>query len=568
MQTKDAIRWFKTTFADRLQVAVQNTPYSVDLLCAIAFQETGYIWSRMIDKLPLAQIQELAVGDTIDAPRRSAFPRNKTALLSQPNGDAMFAIAHDCLVRMSAFVPGYQSAAANANKFCHGFGIFQYDLQHYLTNPGFFLQKRWADMDASVANCISELKEAQARQGWKSKTTLTDDEKIFVAIAYNAGSADLKKGFKQGFKDKNDPLFYGEYIFQYFNIARSITVDGTIAPSAGPAPIPPPTPVATGKKIYRVQVTNDPLNLRAEPKIPKPDPKANVKTRLPNGHLVSWISGKATDEWLEVETTLNGAMFRGFAATRFLVLVKEEIPAVLPVVTPDPVPPATGVTAVFMPRKSDNITKRIDFANAFSLNEPGQPGRKTDGDIAGSKASLQAIIDWLNVEKAAHKRYQPRTGLTFCNIYAHDFCHLAGIYFPRVWWTGKALIRITQGETVAPLLGDTIDEIRANSLFRWLSDFGASFGWRQTGELSKLQNAANLGGVGLIIARRKDEGRSGHVTVVVPETNLVTARRDATGAVIAPVQSQAGAVNFKAGTGRLNWWLDANFADHAFWIHA
>ncbi len=565
MQTKDAIKWFKTTFADRLQAAVQNTPYSVDMLCAMGFQETGSIWMTMIDKLTVDEILLLSVGDTLDFPNRKAFPRDKAALLAQPRGAEMFAIARDCLVRMAVHVKGYQKVVNNKNKFCHGYGIFQFDLQHYLANPDFFLEKRWADADNCFALCIQELKDAQRRQGWQNKTSLTDEEKVFVAIAYNKGSADPRKGFKQGFRS-DDGRFYGECIFEYMNIARTIDISGVVQPSPGPAPLPAPTPVPTAKKMYRVQVTSDPLNLRSEPRIPKPNPRSNVKAQLPNGHLVNWVSGKGTDEWLEVETSLNGAFFRGFAATRFLTLVKDE-PAVIPVSTPAAANPTTGIVAVFMPRKAGTITKRTELANAFSLNEPGQPGRPVDGDPAQLKQSLGTILDWLNVEKPAHKRYQPGGGKTFCNIYTHDFCHLAGVYFPRVWWTSKALIRLSRGETVLPLLGDTIEEIRANDLLRWLKDFGELFGWRQTSDLNKLQNAANLGGLGMIIARRKIEGRSGHVTMVVPETDTVKARRDSMGNIIAPVQSQAGAVNFKTGTGTAGWWLSENFAEHAFWIH-
>jgi hypothetical protein len=51
------------------------------------------------------------------------------------------------------------------------------------------------------------------------------------------------------------------------------------------------------------------------------------------------------------------------------------------------------------------------------------------------RASLGEVIDYIATDKPAHKRYQPRDGLTFCNIYAHDYCFLAGVYLPRVWWT-------------------------------------------------------------------------------------------------------------------------------------
>src|SRR5690606_10301043 len=149
-----------------------------------------------------------------------------------------------------------------------------------------------------------------------------------------------------------------------------------------------------------------------------------------------------------------------------------------------------------------------------------------------------------------------------------DFCRLAGVYLPRVWWSSPALLRLAVGAQVRPLLGDTIVEMRANDLFRWLRDFGADFGWRQAGTPTEMQAEVNQGAVGAIVARRKEEGRSGHIAMVVPEAADRPARRDRGGAVTAPLQSQAGADNFRYGTGRANWWNGEQFAESAFWLHA
>ncbi|HEX2271940.1 MAG TPA: hypothetical protein VHH35_20520, partial [Pyrinomonadaceae bacterium] len=218
-------------------------------------------------------------------------------------------------------------------------------------------------------------------------------------------------------------------------------------------------------------------------------------------------------------------------------------------------------------RKAGTITKRTGVATAHSLNEPDQPGRKgtTPDEL---RAELGKIIDYLAVDKAAHKRYKPITNATFCNIYAHDYCHLAGVYLPRVWWSAAAIERLAQGQTVPPLLGNTIDEQRANDLFRWLRDFGLRFGWRQTGSLTKLQLEVNQGAVGVIVARRRNDGLSGHIAMVVPETDEHSAKRNAAGEVIAPLQSQAGRNNFRYGTGGPNWWKGQQFAESAFWLHS
>src|SRR4030095_2272878 len=106
-----------------------------------------------------------------------------------------------------------------------------------------------------------------------------------------------------------------------------------------------------------------------------------------------------------------------------------------------------------------------------------------------------------------------------------------------------------------------------NDLFRWLRAFGLRFGWRQTGTLTKLQTEVNAGAVGLIVALRTEEGKPGHIAMVVPEVGEKRARRDSSGEVVAALQSQAGATNFRYGTGTLNWWRKEQFGDSAFWIH-
>jgi len=56
--------------------------------------------------------------------------------------------------------------------------------------------------------------------------------------------------------------------------------------------------------------------------------------------------------------------------------------------------------------------------------------------------------------------------------------------------------------------------------------------------------------------------------VIVPETGDAKAKRAANGDVSAPVQSQAGATNFRRGTGKVDWWRGSQFAESAFWLHA
>jgi hypothetical protein len=567
MPTREHFQWFKTTFHSQIEPALAGTPFSLDLIAAIAAQETGHIWGPLRDKLALDALLAICVGDTLDADQgRKAFPKTKDDLVAAQRGEDMFRIAHEALVAMAEHVSSFADAAQRGNKFCRGYGIFQYDLQFFKEDPDYFLNREWRHFDRSLAKVIEELEHAMSRSALEGRTTLSDLEQVHVAIAYNAGSFKPAKGLKQGFFDGEK--FYGEKVFDFLRLSQTVSIPAAAgrlaAPAPGTAPIARPSAIVSTGQVLEVDVRETPLRLRSSPRVNRSSPTDNVIARLPDGHRVRLVSGTLDEDFVEVETSLNGAHFRGFAASEFLVPVAGG--AEVPVVVPARDLPASGIVAVFAPRRPGSVTTRQAPATAQSLNEPDQPGR-TGTTPEALRTELHAIVDYLNVENAAHKRYQPAGGRTFCNIYAHDFCTLAGVYLPRVWWTGDAIERLSRGEAVEPRLGSTIDEQRANDLFRWLRAFGMRFGWRQTSTLTKLQTEANIGGVGLIVARRVEDGKPGHITVVIPEIDGHQARRNRAGEVIAPLQSQAGSSNFARGHGPPNWWMRATFADSAFWIH-
>lgn len=218
----EAIGWFKNEFGDAIETGIEGTPFSLDMLTAIAMQETYYIWGDLYRRLPVAEVLKLCVGDTLDAPKRSAFPKNKAALLSVPRGDEMFAIAREALEAMGEYFSRYNEIARfNRNKFCHGFGIFQYDLQFFLTNRDYFLERRWYNFDDCLAVCLKELKSALRTAYGPGKRTLTEEEKVYVAIAYNRGSVNFARGFRQGYRDDSGK-FYGEHIWEYLQLAKTV----------------------------------------------------------------------------------------------------------------------------------------------------------------------------------------------------------------------------------------------------------------------------------------------------------------------------------------------------------
>lgn len=568
MPNAEDIKWFKQNFHDKMEAAVQGTPFSIDLITAFACQETGPIWTTL-RKLPFGveRVLELCVGDTLDDTKgRKAFPKNKAELLSKARGDEMFAIARKALEDMAQHIPGFKGAVANPDKFCHGFGVFQCDIQFFLEDPDYFLERRYSAFDASLGKCIDELKRAVVKLGFKDRTSLTDFEMASIAIAYNTGRFNPAKGLKQGFF--NGTKFYGEAMFDFIRLAHTVpSPSGSTTmptPSPGTAAIRPPSPAPSSGPQYQVDVHEQPLLLRKEPKRDPNNPTANVIARLPDGQLVRATTNTIVNGFLEVVTNLLGANLKGFASAQFLKLVPPAPQGDTPI--SDEPAAGPGVIEVHMPRKSDAPTKRAAAAGPLSLNEAKQPGRK--GESADElRQELAAIIDWLGVEKPRHVRYQPKKKHTFASVYVHDYCALAGVYLPRVWWTPGAIEALARGANVQPLYGATIDEQNANDLFRWLRDYGMRFGWRQAATLSELQLEVNQGAIGLIAAKSKDDGVSGHIAAVVPETRESFAKRDADGEVIAPLQSQAGAKNFRYGLGKRNWWMDEAFADAAFWLH-
>ena len=292
-------------------------------------------------------------------------------------------------------------------------------------------------------------------------------------------------------------------------------------------------------------------NLRTQPRL---DPKT-ILMQIKQGQHVEELP--ATDEqpanWRRVRADLQGTPVEGYVKA-FLLKKAEQllVPAPPPVLSTLP-------EAHLTPSGPVRITS--PDSQAFPLNDPQQPGRS--GTAIEQKAQeLTDIISYLRVDMAA--RYRRTATATFCNIYAHDFCHLAGAYLPRVSWRPKALTQLLQGQTIPVRYGTTVEEYNVNSLYNWLEDYGPDFGWRRTVSLSELQRAANSGQVCLIAAQRNNLNAPGHICAVVPEISdqRATRRGDV---VTIPLQSQAGATNFRYG-GRV-WWVSQQFRRFGFWIH-
>lgn len=237
------IAWFKAAYGEAMAAAVAGTPFEVDHLVTIACQETGYIWSQLRRKVGLtpAKISALCVGDTLDASAgRRAFPQTADDLIARPNGLQMFDIARKAILDLADNISGFNFVRTNKKKFAHGFGIWQYDIQFFETDPSYFLEKRYENPEQAAKKAVAELLESVRKLRLTGKQKLSDDEFIKCAIVYNSGRYNPDKGLKQGHKN-DEGKFYGECIAEFLALSRSVSTPKPVAEQTkkpDPAPVP------------------------------------------------------------------------------------------------------------------------------------------------------------------------------------------------------------------------------------------------------------------------------------------------------------------------------------------
>lgn len=221
----EGIGWFKAQFAEAIRKRLATTSYPLNFVTAIAVKESfGDAWGltfRSAASTP--DVLALCVGDQIDGNRateigRQAFPVDRAELEAYgPDGVKMFAVAHRALTNI-ADATGLP--APEDDKFARGYGIFQYDLQHFREGDAeFFLKEQWSDFDACLTRLLRELDDAK-QSLYRDKQALSEDELCYVAVGYNAGAGnvDLSKDFRsQGFGGD-----YGTDIECYMKLAAAI----------------------------------------------------------------------------------------------------------------------------------------------------------------------------------------------------------------------------------------------------------------------------------------------------------------------------------------------------------
>jgi hypothetical protein len=187
-------------------------------------------------------------------------------------------------------------------------------------------------------------------------------------------------------------------------------------------------------------------------------------------------------------------------------------------------------------------------------------------DSSTKKESIAQLIDKLDPK--ANIRYKRTVEDTYCNVYSFDYCYFSQVYLPTVWWTDESLQKILDGQEVEAIYDETVKTIYSSALHDWFLKWGASFGWERILSIDEIQNKVNTnGGVGIICAKRKQKGLSGHIVPIVPETALHKAYRE-NGVVLYPLQSQAGKFNYNYfAKVKKDWWNNELYSSSVFYYH-
>lgn len=146
--------WLMQNFGSAISQAIQGSPLDADLVAAIACKETANVWLAWIDRLGPADVLARCVFDgsgDVPGTSRSAFPRNAADFRARA-GDA----ATDMLIdeaNETRKLRGY----APQRWLYKGYGLLQYDLQHYLSDPSFFRDRQWRTIDACLDRFMTEM---------------------------------------------------------------------------------------------------------------------------------------------------------------------------------------------------------------------------------------------------------------------------------------------------------------------------------------------------------------------------------------------------------------------------
>ena len=147
--------WMKGNFGNRITEGAAGTPFSVDIICGIACQETAYFWLSFINSLSVDEVLARCVLDASgDFPgtERSAFPRNTDAFRNRFGDEFTEMLISEA--NQTRHLRGF----GPKQWVYKGYGIYQYDLQYVIEDEEFFRQKQWYQFEECFKRLLQELK--------------------------------------------------------------------------------------------------------------------------------------------------------------------------------------------------------------------------------------------------------------------------------------------------------------------------------------------------------------------------------------------------------------------------
>jgi hypothetical protein len=153
-QARKVTEFMRDNFGQKVVASVAGTPFPAPLLPAIVCQETAYFWLGFTQTLTPPQVLARCVLDASgDANSdRDVFPRN-TAEFRRRYGDEF----SEMLIREANETRRLRGYGPKQWVY-KGYGLFQYDLQYVTTDEAFFRDRKWFDVDESLARVMQELK--------------------------------------------------------------------------------------------------------------------------------------------------------------------------------------------------------------------------------------------------------------------------------------------------------------------------------------------------------------------------------------------------------------------------
>ncbi len=155
-----AHNWLQSNFSTDIQNAINGTDYSPQLVSAIFCQETAQRVLLWVDKFDSATILERCIFDASgDAPNtsRNAFPKNAAAFHDKYGDEFTDMLIAEANKMRRMPQPGDADGWGASHFLYKGYGLFQYDLQHVITDELFFRNKLWYSFTECLNRLIQEL---------------------------------------------------------------------------------------------------------------------------------------------------------------------------------------------------------------------------------------------------------------------------------------------------------------------------------------------------------------------------------------------------------------------------